>query len=167
MFREAGLIHPDDKQWHKFPFGLPLSFPLSIPIGRPCNPFPSHRKMLPKCRRGSLVLPKITYQDVVEPRTCARRGADGWPPLLPHRLAAAGRLYERAQKTRPEKKEKLFRAQYKIVFYVSLRGLFALIILLYNKDVSALGLAVQLRNVLFDIDVVLERPLGGHVIAGE
>lgn len=49
----------------------------------------------------------------------------------------------------------------------SLRGLFALIILLYNKDVSAFGLAVQLRNVLFDIDVVLERPLDGHVIAGE
>ena len=167
MFREARLIHPADNQWHKSPFGLPLSFSLSIPIGRPCNPFPSHRKMLPKCRRGSFVLPKITYQDIVEPRTCARRGADGWPPLLPHRLAAAGRLYERAQKTRPEKKEKLFRAQYKIVFYVSLRGLFALIILLYNKDVSALGLAVQLRNVLFDIDVVLERPLDGHVIAGE
>lgn len=71
------------------------------------------------------------------------------------------------KKTRPEKKEKLFRAQYKIVFYFSLRGIFALIILLYNKDVSALGLAVQLRNVLFDIDVVLERPLDGHVIAGE
>lgn len=58
---------------------------------------------------------------------------------------------------RPEKKEKLFRAQYKIVFYFSLRGLFALIIFPDNKDIGAFGLAAQLRNVLFDPVVVLER----------
>lgn len=89
------------------------------------------------------------------------------PPLLSRRLAAAGRIYERTQKTRPEKKEKLFRAQYKIVFYFSLRGLFALIIFPDNKDIGAFGLAAQLRNVLFDPVVVLERPLEGHFIAGE
>lgn len=88
-------------------------------------------------------------------------------PLLPHGLVAVERLYGRLQKTRPEKKEKLFRAQYKIVFYFSLRGLFALIIFPDNKDIGAFGLAAQLRNVLFDAVVVLERPLEGHFIAGE
>ena len=109
------------------------------------------------------VFPKITYQDVIE----SEEGLTGCRPLLSHRLAAAGRIYERTQKTRPEKKEKLFRAQYKIVFYFSLRGLFALIIFPDNKDIGAFGLAAQLRNVLFDPVVVLERPLEGHFIAGE
>lgn len=88
-------------------------------------------------------------------------------PLFSHRLAAAGQLYERTQKMRPEKKEKLFRAQYKIVFYFSLRALLSLIIFHDNKDIGAFGLAAQLRNVLFDPVVVLERPLEGHFIAGE
>lgn len=108
------------------------------------------------------VFPEITYQDVIEPEEVLTGCRPSSPTGSQRRDGSTN-----GHKMRPEKKEKLFRAQYKIVSYFSLRALLSLIIFPDNKDIGAFGLAAQLRNVIFVLVVVLERPLEGHFIAGE